>query len=554
MESTPDGGFLIANKEWSTPDVFVLKFDSCGYLSWSKRLRKMHNYATCSGMLSDTAGNVALLFQRYDVFNADTAYLIKMDADGGLLWSKKITIPGDLGKADFALASNGSYCLGSNYSDLALNNHTLLVFTDAETGEVKSTAGLYSPGGAGVHKFANLPDGNLLVRRWNQMFSINPNTLEIAWAKEYPGFYSGGDCKPLVLAQRIVDLVDASPYTNVTPIFFDLQGNYLYKGAEITARQDTYRPFRYGPRQMTKLPGERIVFATTDSAGGFRPALIVLDSFGKLLSTKHFHPAGTGAKRAAHDQCLLKDGSIAIVGEENDRVEVLKVSPEAPSLDCTTDSIVYPAAPENFLFPAGIDLVFQPTSLQFFSTDYTLNVMDFDVDQDEKCSIIETIADRDSILLLCPGDSAVITVNYFLPTGCVWDDGFVGCRRYIRPGETHTATATVRCAGFIHTFTAIERPDCPCLLNMPNAFTPNGDKINDVFRPVGGCKFLDFNMQIFNRWGQQVFLTTEPEHGWDGTHDGLPAPSDVYVFILNYQTSLPGSSRVMEKGGVTLLR
>ena len=49
MEPTPDGGFVIANKEWNSPHVFVLKYDSCGYLSWSKRLEKMFNYgATCS--------------------------------------------------------------------------------------------------------------------------------------------------------------------------------------------------------------------------------------------------------------------------------------------------------------------------------------------------------------------------------------------------------------------------------------------------------------------------------------------------------------------------
>lgn len=557
MEPTPDGGFVIANKERNSTDIHVIKFDSCGYLSWSKRLEKLYDYATCSGMLTDPAGNVALLFQRYSVVGADTAYLVKMDAGGALLWSKKIALPGDLGKADFALASNGSYCLGSIYFGTAPEHPTLLIFVDAETGEVKSTVGLYAPGGAGVPKFANLPDGNLLVRQWSQAFSINPTTLEVAWAKAYPGFYSGGDCKPLVLSSRIVDFIESSPATNqnVTPVFFDLKGNFLYRSPEISARQDTYRPFRYGPRQMTQLPGERIAFVTTDSAGGFRPALIVLDSLGKLLLTKHFHPAGTGAKRAAHDHCLLKDGTIAIVGEENDRVEVLKVSPEAISPDCTTDTISYPAPSEIFFFPASADLLFQTVPLpQFFSAQYSLNVLDFDVQVNEKCSAIDAIADRDSTLFLCPGDSAMIAADYLSPTICVWDDGFTGCQRSIRPGETRTATATVRCAVYTQQFTAVENPDCPCFVNIPNVFTPNGDHINDVFRPVGGCKFLDFNMQIFNRWGQQVFSTTEPENGWDGTNNGRPAASDLYAFLLNYRTTIPGSRPVVKKGGVTLLR
>lgn len=557
MEPTPDGGFVIANKEWNSPYVFVLKYDSCGYLSWSKRLEKMFVYTTCSGMLTDAAGNTALLFQRYNVFGADTAYLLKMDPGGVLLWSKKIVLPGDLGKADFALASNGSYCFGSIYFSSALTNPTLLVFVDAETGAVQSATGLYDPGVAGVPKFANLPDGNLLVRQWSQMFSINPNTLEVAWAKAYPGFYSGGDCKPLVLSSRIVDFIESSPATNqnVTPIFFDLQGNYLYRSAEISARQDTYRPFRYGPRQMSQLPGERIAFATTDSAGGFRMALIVLDSMGKLLQTKHFHPAGTGAQRAAHDQCLLKDGNIAIVGEENDRVEVLRVSPEAGAPDCTIDTNAVPAPAGDFFIPAGADLVLeiQPVP-QFVAVNYPINVLDFNVQRGEKCDLTETIADRDSTLFLCPGDSALIAVDFLSPSICVWDDGVTGCQRSIRPGETRTATATVRCAAYSQKFTAVERQDCPCPFNLPNAFTPNGDQVNDVFRPVGDCKFVDFSMQVFNRWGQQVFSTTEPETGWDGTSNGQPVPSDVYVFWLNYQTTIPGSPRVSEKGSLALLR
>ncbi len=68
---------------------------------------------------------------------------------------------------------------------------------------------------------------------------------------------------------------------------------------------------------------------------------------------------------------------------------------------------------------------------------------------------------------------------------------------------------------------------------IPNAFTPNWDDINNVFKPV--CtKIYDFKMIIYDRWGNHVFTTTDPEHGWDGTLKGKPCQEDVYVYKIVY--------------------
>ncbi len=67
---------------------------------------------------------------------------------------------------------------------------------------------------------------------------------------------------------------------------------------------------------------------------------------------------------------------------------------------------------------------------------------------------------------------------------------------------------------------------------IPSAFTPNGDGLNDIFRPtVAGMKqFLYF--RVYNRWGQLMFSTSTPDKGWDGTYNGSKQASGTYVYVI----------------------
>ena len=66
-------------------------------------------------------------------------------------------------------------------------------------------------------------------------------------------------------------------------------------------------------------------------------------------------------------------------------------------------------------------------------------------------------------------------------------------------------------------------------LFMPDAFSPNSDGINDTFKP-SGVFFDNFQMIIYNRWGQSIFQTADSATGWDGTLNGSPAPQGQYVY------------------------
>ena len=85
---------------------------------------------------------------------------------------------------------------------------------------------------------------------------------------------------------------------------------------------------------------------------------------------------------------------------------------------------------------------------------------------------------------------------------------------------------------------------------FPNAFSPNGDNYNDVLYVRGTEGFESMELIIFNRWGQELFKSTDPAIGWDGTFEGEPVRSDVYGYYLTVRCPL---RMEVLKGNVTLL-
>ncbi|MBP6827600.1 MAG: gliding motility-associated C-terminal domain-containing protein [Saprospiraceae bacterium] len=92
------------------------------------------------------------------------------------------------------------------------------------------------------------------------------------------------------------------------------------------------------------------------------------------------------------------------------------------------------------------------------------------------------------------------------------------------------------------------------LVVVPNAFTPNADGVNDLFRLkiVEGSAVVN-GMEVYNRWGKLVFSSSDPLPEWDGTLEGKEAPSDVYVYIIRWQRG-DGALQPPLIGDITLLR
>lgn len=137
------------------------------------------------------------------------------------------------------------------------------------------------------------------------------------------------------------------------------------------------------------------------------------------------------------------------------------------------------------------------------------------------------------------------------PSGTL-NDAFSSAPVATPKNTTYYVVTGANAFGCLSTDTAIVRVDFRNPHIVPNAFSPNGDGLNDVFK-VANLKFeklLEF--RVFDRWGKLVFDTTDPEKGWDGTMNGKPVNLDVYY----YQIRLGYADDYVEtlKGDITLLR
>ena len=106
------------------------------------------------------------------------------------------------------------------------------------------------------------------------------------------------------------------------------------------------------------------------------------------------------------------------------------------------------------------------------------------------------------------------------------------------------------CAGEPRTFVITVMPLVKDVF-VPNVFTPNGDGKNELLL-VYGNYIRKLEMRIFNQWGQQVELITDPKKGWDGRFKGKPQPVGVYVYSL--QAEMTDGRTINLKGNITLLR
>ena len=157
---------------------------------------------------------------------------------------------------------------------------------------------------------------------------------------------------------------------------------------------------------------------------------------------------------------------------------------------------------------------------------------------------------------LCEGDlgSAKLSAN-----------GAVGLR-YLWVGRNDTTkTITVQRAGDYSvrvtdpqgcTATGLARVlnQCEPRVNVPDAFTPNSDGMNDLLQ-VFTAYVTDYEFRIYNRWGEVIFASNNPEQKWDGTYRGSVYPSMLYPYVVIFKSeSFPEREQVVKRGSVLLIR
>ena len=153
---------------------------------------------------------------------------------------------------------------------------------------------------------------------------------------------------------------------------------------------------------------------------------------------------------------------------------------------------------------------------------------------------------------VCTGAS--VTLNGSGATNYSWNNSITNGLSFV-PSATTTYTVTLTDSnGCVSTddVNVILTISCGDLF-VPTAFSPNDDAINSAFRiKINANCVQTMQLQVFDRWGELMFETTNPSDAWDGKYKGIPQPMDAYAWTLDVEYFTGQSFR--KKGDVTLIR
>ena len=157
--------------------------------------------------------------------------------------------------------------------------------------------------------------------------------------------------------------------------------------------------------------------------------------------------------------------------------------------------------------------------------------------------------------VLCNGDLLPV-IAVFPEAVARWEDGREFDTLFVSQSGNYPVVLQHPCATLFDRINVLFEP-CNDVY-LPNAFSPNGDGVNDRFFPSdGGDVTMIHNLSIFDRWGNVVFnqsdfLPNSPAVGWDGNYLGQTAPNGVYIWQLD--ASFINRSRTLTKGSLNLIR
>lgn len=155
---------------------------------------------------------------------------------------------------------------------------------------------------------------------------------------------------------------------------------------------------------------------------------------------------------------------------------------------------------------------------------------------------------------LCEDDMFFRNVTWADGANYLWDNGSMEPERTFDEGGIYTVALDNACGSAADTF-VVDEVDCSCTVFMATAFSPNQDGRNDFFDIKQNCDISEVTLEIYNRWGQQVFAGIGADAVWDGRISGATAPEGVYVWVLTYRGRFgPNVLRQQQKGTVTLIR
>lgn len=157
--------------------------------------------------------------------------------------------------------------------------------------------------------------------------------------------------------------------------------------------------------------------------------------------------------------------------------------------------------------------------------------------------------------LLCIGQAITLSPFIIQPdVDYIWNTGSHSPTISTDESGAYILTAKDQCDNILGDTVNVYFSNCLFCIQMPNAFTPNGDGVNDEFKPVSECVFKDYQFYIYNRWGECVFKSFNVKESWNGIYNGKTADNGVYFYFLSATPAIGNMDEINIKGDITLIR
>ncbi len=527
-------------------DLFVAKINEDGSSVWEKQLRfslDLNADAALGALISLPDGSLLVSGTINQAFSAgDNLFLLKLDAQGKLIWAKQYGSPGNVLGAkerglDCCVLPNGHVLMcGWVDDDLAFNQDGFLLETD-ETGNVIRSL-VFDINGADFNLQINRViafDNDRVVfsaGAWENTIPTDALELNIMaevqldgkinWQRNYfneilVGFGTPGDA---LITQNpnggyLMLANDAVNFESLRPVLIstDKEGK---TGCEkiVTLRLSTNKKFIAGNINpvVVNVSTNKNVLASSTKFNGYTidlPGLDLGPDTSLCINEEFFLDAST---QGADSYIWSTGEKTALIKVDSARTYVVAVS-SAQQCFLLTDSI-------RIALKKVPDVAIASESNKFCEE----GTLQLNAKSEEGASIL-------------------------------WSTGEQSKTIEVETAGTYSVEATNSC-GVGKAEIKVELPECPkdCPIFVPNAFTPNSDGTNDQFGPLGTeCLTFDtYQFRIYSRWGELVFDGRTPAEKWDGSFNGRVSPADVYIWTLEYTTKLLGS--VKKSGDVGLLR
>ncbi|MEZ5043689.1 MAG: gliding motility-associated C-terminal domain-containing protein [Saprospiraceae bacterium] len=545
VADTPDQGFVMANElekpfsEGGKHGFFVVKYDSCAQVEWS-RLYESDNFGL---FLEDLTVSPAGDILATGSTGLQDVFLLKIDLAGEIHWLHAY----DASNYDRSYAIDvfeDQIMLFGNYLDNVESRNYVLV-TDMD-GNIRWSKRYALQEGEGSAVFGM--EGSILCRNGHTLYEVDANGNPL-WAKQYSD--AELTSHPIAMENGFAITFTASEAGQQFVAKIGQAGGMEWQSEAL--------PAAYEQSDLALSPKGELVYVNSlaSTAGEVTmslPMITLLSDKGSVKAQYLFELGDFG--RFIDPACTVNaENGITLKGKYENEFSydyVLRITPDT-ALNCVglPFAETYAQAPPVKQSPFNVTaatMTFQRIdTFHIAYQDIDLNSWAFcgNTRGEEFLAIDSLVACADTFLFTSPYEEA----SY------VWKDGSTAAVRMLKaPGKYQVDVIT--CNKTYHYDIKLDLGKCPCPLFVPNAFSPNGDGMNDQLELYASCLFRDFDLKIFNRWGELLYQANGPEVYWDGTSKGKRLPSGVYVYAIDYSWEIyPGHLRQeIATGTVALVR